>query len=92
MFLRGIFFPCLTHLSPDLPTAFVPSIMGVFRTLLLSASAASAASATCIAAANASTQLSDPAQACALLKQNHPNITLLPEDDGYKGENEGTSA
>lgn len=60
--------------------------MGVFRTLILSASAAS------FAAANVSPRISDPSQACAVLKQNYPNTTLLPEDEGYKDENEGTFA
>jgi hypothetical protein len=64
--------------------SFLKSIMGVFRTLLLSASVAG------FAAANPSPRLSDPSQACALLKQTFPNATLLPEDEGYKGENEGT--
>lgn len=64
----------------------IRSIMGVFRTLLLSASAARAA---CVASTNTSSQLSDPSQTCALLKQNFSNITLLPEDQGYKDENEG---
>lgn len=59
--------------------------MGVFRTLILSASAAS------FVAATATPQLSDPSQACAILKQNYPNTTLLPEDEGYKDENEGMS-
>lgn len=58
--------------------------MGMFRTLILSASAAG------FVEANISPRLSDPSQACAVLKQNYPNTTLLPEDEGYKGENEGT--
>lgn len=59
--------------------------MGVFRSLILSASAAS------FVAANVTPRLSDPSQACALLKQNYPNTTLLPEDEGYTDESEGTS-
>lgn len=59
--------------------------MGMFRTLILSASAAS------FVAATATPQLSDPSQACAAFKQNYPNITLLPEDAGYKNESEGKS-
>lgn len=70
--------------SSDLPT-IIRSIMGMFRTLLLSASAAS------FVAAKVSPRISDPSQACAALKQNYPNTTLLPEDEGYKDENEGLS-
>lgn len=69
--------------SSDLPN-IIRSIMGMFRTLLLSASAAG------FVGASLSPRISDPSQACAALKQNYPNTTLLPEDEGYKGENEGT--
>ncbi|KAH7122646.1 putative FAD dependent oxidoreductase [Dendryphion nanum] len=33
-------------------------------------------------------ETSDPAGACTLLKQTYPNITHLPEDEGYAKENE----